>query len=112
MSVQLKINIDQVTTANYNDIILKYFSLTVEEPGIVWIQGENGTGKSVLSSIISGKAFFKGSGLNVEGKVVFTDSKGNSYNADKENGAKEYAEQVSFFLILIGLALFPLNVSI
>jgi len=109
MSVQLKINIDQVTAANYNDIILKNFYLTVEEPGIVWIQGENGTGKSVLSSIISGKAFFKGSGLNVEGKVVFTDSKGNSYIADKENGAKEYAEQVSFLPQKVGTSLLAIH---
>lgn len=108
MTISMDININKVTPTNHDYTILENIERKIECPGIVWVQGINGSGKSILSSIISGKAFFPGSGLDVDGSVKLKTPDG-EFIAEKSSGARAYAEKVAFIPQKVGSSLIALH---
>jgi ABC-type multidrug transport system ATPase subunit len=110
MTISMDININKVTPTNHDFTILegKDINRRIEGPGIFWVQGINGSGKSILSSIISGKAFFQGSGLDVDGSVKLKTSDG-EFIAEKSGGSRAYAEKVAFIPQKVGSSLIALH---
>lgn len=68
MSVSLKINIEKVKSIRYGNNLLDKVQVHLDEPGILWVYGSNGSGKSTFTSILSGKASISG-GLDIQGNV-------------------------------------------
>lgn len=108
MSISMDLDINKVTPTDQDCAIIENINIKIKSPGIFWVQGINGSGKSILASIISGKVFFHGSGLDVDGSVKLKTSDG-EFIAKKSGGARVYAEKVAFLSQKIGSSLIALH---
>jgi len=109
MVPKLEINISKILSKFDDSVLLKDINFSQNGPGIVWILGENGTGKSLLASVISGKAFFAESRLKAEGRVELHTKEGNLYSATKERGAKDYSKNISYWPQRVGESLISIH---
>lgn len=109
MSIFLKLSIEEVTPVDRNEVLLQNIAFEIDKPGIIWIQGANGAGKSVLSSVLSGKAFFKGSGLRVDGKIKLKTPEGEIAIADNEHSIRDYAQHVTFLPQKLGTSFLAIH---
>jgi len=68
--MKFEAHIERVLSKPDNRVLLNNVSFRVESPGVIWVQGDNGTGKTVLTSILSGRAFLERPGFTILGEVL------------------------------------------
>ena len=91
--MKLSVNIEQIKSKYDKRILLSDINFSIESPGLVWIQGENGCGKSILSSILSGKAFLRKSDLIFKGEIYQSER---NKNISAKTSPAEYIDNVSY----------------
>lgn len=109
MTCTLSLDLKKVTGKSDSKTLLENISFNFDKPGLIWVGGNNGAGKSVLSSIISGKAFFKNSPYDVDGEVRSRTTHGKEVIANNYLSAIEYAEYVTFLPQKIGSSLLAIH---
>lgn len=109
MKPALKVDITEVKSKIDNSVLLRNQKFDLEGPGIVWIYGENGSGKSILASIISGKAYFPGSRISVKGGVEISIRGGNTFVLRDPIEANEYSKNVAYWPQRLGESLISIH---
>jgi len=109
MTCALSLDLKKVTAKSDSKALLENLSFNFDKPGLIWVGGNNGAGKSILSSIISGKAFFKNSPYDVDGEVRSRTTHGKEVIANNYLSALEYAEYVTFLPQKIGSSLLAIH---
>lgn len=94
MTIELDVEIQEVIDPRAARPILKNISFKVDRPGIVWIKAPNGGGKTVLSSVLSGRAFLPGNDLQVKGTIWLRTSRG-ELKAARDASVNRYIEEVA-----------------
>lgn len=102
--ISLKVDIDEVR-ANGQNVLLREVHFSLERPGIVWVRGLNGSGKSLLAAVLSGAIGFRRSRLSVKGQVKLR--LGNGRVAEAVDGLAEenYLVNVAFLPQRVGASL-------
>ncbi len=110
MTVSLLLDIDKITPSDNGKIILQDIKIEMDKPGLIWIQGLNGSGKSILASVFSGKAFIKNSGLSVKAYLKLRTSDGKTIViTHNRHQLREYIENVSLLPQKLGSSTLALH---
>lgn len=109
MDCALYADIKKVTPRSGSNVLLENVQIRQEQPGLIWIKGNNGTGKSILASILAGKAFFKGSPFNVDGNVLFRKESGEELIANNDRIPVNYSEHVTYLPQKLGTSLLAIH---
>lgn len=91
--MKIKVDIKAVISDYDNRTLLDNINFEIDAPGLIWIQGENGSGKTILSNVLSGKAFLNRTGLSVTGKIKLT-LENKEINTD--TNINSYIENISY----------------
>jgi ABC-type multidrug transport system ATPase subunit len=104
--MRLKADIDRVISKPDRRVLLEDVHLVAESPAVIWVQGGNGAGKTVLTSILSGKAFQENLGYSIEGEVLL-EREGRRLSARVETTA--FIENISYLPQKLGSSLLAIH---
>lgn len=103
----LSVDIKSIKNKNSNYLLLSDINIKLKK-NVLWIKGENGTGKSLISSVISGIAFLPKSTIAVDGQISFCKD-GIDYLATNNSNIQEYCSQVSYWPQKLGSSLVSIH---